>query len=118
MRGLHSHFLKLGVLANLGTMELQLLQQFNAAQPLFEAIVCPLSLGLKVPLLSQQVFNKALQVIGETPASCLVISGHDDYLAFATKFGMQTIKFTGYSQLMREFEALLVKDIPSFVLPQ
>jgi len=118
MRSLHGHFLKLGVLANLGTMELGLLTGFNASQSLFEAILSPLSLGLKAPLLSQEVFTKALQAVGEPPASCLVVSGHDDYLAFASSYGMQTIKFVGLGQLMQSLEALLAKDMPSFVIPK
>jgi FMN phosphatase YigB (HAD superfamily) len=117
MRGLHGHFLKLGVLANLGVMELGLLTEFNSSQSLFEAILSPLSLGLKTPLLSQQVFSKALEAISETPPSCLVVSGHDDYLAYASKYGMQTIKFVGLQQLTQSLGILLAKDMPSFVIP-
>jgi hypothetical protein len=115
MRGLHSHFIKLGVLGNLGKMELGMLQLFNTKQPLFEVIMSPLSLGLKQPLLSQEVFVKALQTIGEPPESCLAISGHEDYLAYATSFGMQTIRFAGIARLEQSLGEVLVKDIPSFV---
>jgi FMN phosphatase YigB (HAD superfamily) len=118
MRGLHGHFLKLGVLANLGVMELDLLMQFNASQSLFEVILSPLSLGIRAPLLSKQIFSKALQAIGETPATCLVVSGHDDYLAYASKYGMQTIKFVGLDQLTQSLVDLIAKDIPSFVIPK
>jgi FMN phosphatase YigB (HAD superfamily) len=118
MRSLHGHFLKLGVLANLGTMELGLLTGFNASQSLFEAILSPLSLGLKTPLLSQEVFTKALQAISEPPSSCLVVSGHDDYLAYAANYGMQAIKFVGLDPLIQSLEALLAKDMPSFVIPK
>ncbi len=117
MRGLHGHFLKLGVLANLGTMELNVLQHFNATQALFEVIISPLSLGLKTPLLSQQVFTKALQAIGEPPSSCLVVSGHDDYLSFASSHGMQTLRFTSFDQLIRSLGESLANDMPSFVIP-
>jgi hypothetical protein len=117
MRGLHSHFIKLGVLGNLGRMELGMLELFNTKQPLFEVIMSPLSLGLKQPLLSQEVFIKALQAIGEPPESCLVISGHEDYLAYASSFGMQSLRFAGIAQLEKSLGEVLVKDIPSFVGP-
>lgn len=117
MRGLHGHFLKLGVLANLGIMELELLQHFNKSQPLFEVVLSPLSLGLKAPLLSRQVFVKSLQAISEPPSTCLVVSGHDDYLQFASKYGMQTMRFTGLDQLIISLGELLAKDMPSFVIP-
>lgn len=117
MRGLHGHFLKLGVLANLGTMELQLLQHFNSTHSLFEVIISASSLGLKLPLLNEQVFSKALQAIGEPPASCLVVSGHEDYLSFASKYGMQTIRFTSFDKLIHSFGEILANDMPSFVIP-
>jgi FMN phosphatase YigB (HAD superfamily) len=117
MRGLHGHFLKLGVLANLGPMELGLLNQFNSSQSLFETITSPLSLGLKTPLHSQQVFDTALQAIAEPPSACLVVSGHDDYLTYASGYGMQTIKFNGLKLLVQSLGDLLAKDIPSFVIP-
>jgi FMN phosphatase YigB (HAD superfamily) len=117
MRSLHGHFLKLGILADLGTMEFRLLKEFDASQSLFEVILSPLSLGLKMPLLSQQVFTKALRSIGETPTSCLVVSGHDDYLAYASQCGMQTIKFIGFTELIRSLGGLLANDMPSFVIP-
>lgn len=117
MRNLHGHFIKLGILGNLGKMEIDLLNQFNEDQPLFEVILSPLSLGLDRPLLSKQVFVKALQEIGEPPSLSLVVSGHQDYLDFASKFGMQTIKFEGLPKLANELWKLLSKDIPSFVNP-
>lgn len=117
MRVLHGHFVKLGILGNLGRMELELLNNFNASQQLFEAILCPLSLDLAQPLLSKEVFDKALQTIGEPPASCLVISGHGEYLTFAKNYGMQTIKYAGLIELGHSLGQLLAKDIPSFVIP-
>jgi FMN phosphatase YigB (HAD superfamily) len=117
MRGLHGHFLKLGVLANLGKMELDFLRKFNTSQSVFEVILSPLSVNLKAPLLSEQVFTKALQAIGEPPASCVVVSGHPDYLAYASKHGMQTINFVGLDELVKSLGNLLAKDMPSFVIP-
>jgi len=114
-RALHGHFVKLGILGNLGFMELGLLYEFNSAQSLFEAIVSPLSLSLKRPLLSKEVFTKATQTVGETPDSCVAISGHDDYIAFASSFGMQTIKFTSLTQLADDLVRILAKDIPTSV---
>ncbi len=115
MRGLHGHFVKLGVLANLGSMELELLQKFNAKQQLFEVIVGPLSLGSSQQLLSTEVFNKTLQLVGEQPASSLVVSGHDDYLQFAASLGMVPVKFDGMANLSQTIEQLLAKDLPSSV---
>jgi FMN phosphatase YigB (HAD superfamily) len=116
MRALHGHFVKLGILGNLGFMELSLLYQLNSsAQPLFEAIVSPLSLSSPQSLLSQEVFNQASQTIGEVPGACVAVSGHDNYLAFASSFGMQTIKFTDLAQLEISLANLLAKDIPSSI---
>ncbi len=117
MQDLHGHFLKLGILANLGKMELGLLQQFNASQPLFEVILSPYAMGLKKPLINKQVFNKAIHAIGEQPSQCLVVSGHEDYLKFASRNGMQTIKYVGFEQLLQSLQDLLSKEMPSFVLP-
>jgi FMN phosphatase YigB (HAD superfamily) len=117
MRGLHGHFVKLGVLGNLGTMELDLLNKFNAKESLFEVVMSPLSIGSQSPLFSEEIFVKALQAIGEPPASCLLISGHEDYLDFADSFGMQTLKFAGLTNLRTSLADLLAKDIPSFVGP-
>lgn len=117
MRVLHGHFVKLGVLGNLGKMELELLNHFNASQQLFEVIMSPLSIPTPKPLLSRDVFGKALGTIDEQPGTCLVISGHDDYLSFASGYGMQTIKYAGLGELGHSLGQLLAKDIPSFVMP-
>jgi hypothetical protein len=63
MRELHGHFVKLGVLANLGVQEYAILTDFNARNQLFEVIAGPLPLRLRAPLLSQEVFAKTLQAI-------------------------------------------------------
>lgn len=117
MRGLHSHFLKLGVLGNLGRMELDLLNRFNTSQALFEVIMSPLAIGSNAPLLSEEVFGEALRAIGEPPESCLVISGHDDYLDCAASLEMQTVKFAGQANLRKALTEILSQEIPSFVGP-
>jgi FMN phosphatase YigB (HAD superfamily) len=117
MRGLHGHFLKLGIVANLGTMEVDFLNRFNAAQALFEVIASPLSLGTSQPLLSREVFTEACKLIREYPDACLAVSGHDDYLAFAAKMGMQTIPFTTMRDLYGKLIERLAKDTPSAVAP-
>lgn len=110
MRELHAHFVKLGVLANLGTQEYQLLTGFNQHSQLFEAIVSPYSLGMNVPLLSQEVFAAALQAIGEPPQSCLVVTGNDSYKKFAAGLGMVTMDFQGLPALRQTLEQELAKE--------
>jgi hypothetical protein len=117
LRSLHGHFLKIGILGNMGTMELDYLKRFEATHALLEAIVSPLSLGSAQPLLSPEVFGAALQAIGEQPDSCVAISGHDEYLAFAASHGLLTIKFEKMTQLMGTLTELLDRDTPSFVTP-
>src|SRR5579884_3816230 len=68
MRNLHAHFLKLGILANLGKQEYELLNEFNEHNNVFEVISSPLSQRTDATLLSQTVIAKALQDIGEPPA--------------------------------------------------
>lgn len=115
LRDLHGHFLKLGVFGNLGMMELGLLMGLNTDQPLLEFILSPLTLGIKMPLLSQPVFAKALQDIGEQPADCVVVSGHEDYLAFAAWYGMQTIRFTNFSEVRQILGTLIANDTPGSI---
>lgn len=117
MRSLHGHFLKLAIVANLGTSELDFLTEFNTAQSLFEAIVSPLSLGSGEPLLSREVFDPALKAIGEQPNTCIAVSGHDDYLTFAAGLGMQTVKFENMAQFEQTLTQLLQNDTPSYVNP-
>jgi FMN phosphatase YigB (HAD superfamily) len=113
MRNLHGHFVKLGVLANLGTQEYDLLTSFNTHNQVFEAIVGPLSLQSGAPLLSQEVFAQALQAIGEPPRSCLVVSGNPAYLAFAESLGISTVPFGGFPELQQNLEQLLSSELPS-----
>lgn len=112
MRGLHGHFLKLGILANLGPQEYELLTSFNNHNQLFEVIASPLQMGLSVPLLTQEVFAKALQVIGEPPRSCLVVSGHPEYLSFAESLGIAALPFEGLPKLQQTLDQILKKEIP------
>jgi FMN phosphatase YigB (HAD superfamily) len=110
MRELHAHFVKLGVLANLGTQEYRLLTSFNQHTQLFEAIVSPYSLGLNEPLLSQSVFAAALQAIGEPPQSCLAVTGNASYKKFAQDLGMVTMDFQGLPALRQTLEQELAKE--------
>jgi FMN phosphatase YigB (HAD superfamily) len=110
MRGLHGHFLKLGVLANLGTQEYTLLTELNNRYQLFEVITGPLPLALSEPLLSQSVFAQALQQIGEPPRNCLVVSGAVAYREFAESLGMSALPFEGFPKLRDSLEQLLAND--------
>jgi FMN phosphatase YigB (HAD superfamily) len=110
MRELHAHFVKLGVLADLGSQEYQLLNGFNQHNQLFEAIVSPYSLGMNVPLLSQEVFAAALQAIGEPPQSCLAVTGNDSYKRFAESLGIITMPFEGLPALRQTLEQELAKE--------
>lgn len=110
MRELHGHFVKLGVLANLGAQEYRLLSDFNQHNQLFEAIVSPYSLGLNTPLLSQEVFAAALQAIGEPPQSCLAVTGNESYKKFAESLGITTMQFQGLPSLRQILEQELAKE--------
>lgn len=110
MRELHGHFVKLGVLANLGTQEYKLLTDFNAHNQVFEVIASPLAFGLKLPLLSKEVFAKALQAIGEPPRSCLVVTGNQDYQRFAESLGMSSLPFEGMPKLRQDLEQALAAE--------
>ena len=112
MRNLHSHFVKLGVLANLGVQEYEVLTSFNNHNQLFEVITGPLVMHLKVPLLSQEVFANALQAIGEPPQSCLIVTGNSSYQQFAESLGIQTLQFAGLPNLQQILEQLLTSEVP------
>jgi FMN phosphatase YigB (HAD superfamily) len=107
MRGLHAHFVKVGVLANLGNQELQLLRQFNDRNQAFEVIGGPLAFNSASPLLSQQIFAQALQAIGEPPASCLVVSSNPAYLSFAESLNITPLKFEGFPKLSQSLEQMV-----------
>lgn len=112
LRNLHAHFVKVGVLANLGKQEYELLKRFNEQNELLEVIAGPLPLGLPTTLLSEDVFSAALNAIGEPPEASLVVSGNAEYLNFAANFGMQTIPFEGFPKLQQDLLALIDSEIP------
>jgi FMN phosphatase YigB (HAD superfamily) len=112
MRNLHSHFVKIGILANLGLQELDLLDTFNKHYQVFEVIASPLSLDTPAPLLSSDVYIKAMQQIGEPPQSCLLISGNLPYLEFAASLGLTTLQFEGLSKLQASLNQILSSEIP------
>lgn len=111
MRGLHGHFVKLGVLANLGPQEYALLTSFNNHNQLFEVITGPLYVQSPVPLLSQEMFEQALQAIGEPTRSCLVVSGNTPYLSFAESLGIATLPFEGFPKLKVSLDQLLTNEV-------
>lgn len=110
MRELHGHFVKLGVLANLGAQELQLLQNFNQRNQVFEVIGAPLAFRSDKPLLSNEIFAQTLQNIGEPPTSCLVVSGNQAYQEFAAGLGMTVLPFQGFPNLRSELNQILSSE--------
>ena len=112
MRNLHGHFVKLGVLANLGPQEYAILSEYNKQNQLFEVITGPLPLHLQVPLLSQDVFAQALQAIGEPPRSTMVVSGNAAYLQFAQSLGLGALSFAGLPNLQQTLEQILSSEVP------
>ncbi len=110
MHELHGRFVKLGVLANLGTREYEILTRFNAQNQVFEIIAGPLALRIRAPLLSQDVFTTALRAIGEPPASCLVVSGNQNYLQFAQSIGVRALPFAGLPNLRQTLDQLLASE--------
>lgn len=110
MRELHGHFVKLGVLANLGTQELELLQAFNERNQVFEVIGAPLAYHTDKPLLSPEVFAQTLQTIGEPPTSCLVVSGNPAYQQFAASLDMTVLPFQGFPALRDELNRILSSE--------
>ena len=113
MKELHTHFVKVGVLANLGHQEYDTLKQFNDANQIIEIVASPSSLGIKKPLLSQEVFSRAFESIGETADSCLYVSGNPYHLAFASVMGAHTLQFEGLGQLKTSIDQILSQDTPN-----
>jgi FMN phosphatase YigB (HAD superfamily) len=111
MRNLHSHFIKLGILANLGKSEFGLLEELNKHNQLFELIACPASLQIRQPLLTREVFVAALNLIGEPPANCLIVTGNLDYSNFANSLGINTVKFDGFPELTEYMNYLLTNNM-------
>jgi FMN phosphatase YigB (HAD superfamily) len=102
---LHGHFIKVGVLANLGRQEYAILADLQQQYDLFDTVTGPDKLGL--PLLSPEVFAKALQDLGEPPEDCMVISGSDAYIQFAQSLGLQTLRFEGFPKLVEAIKQQL-----------
>lgn len=102
---LHGHFLKVGVLANLGKQERQILEAIHQKYDLFDTITSVDSPDMS--LLSQATFSRALYDIGEPPESCVVVSGHQDYLVFAASVGMGIIKFEGFPSLQANIDQVI-----------
>ena len=113
MRNLHGHFLKLGMLANLGTQEYELLNSFNEHNQVFEVIASPLTFKIEQPFLSKEVFSQALQAIGEPLGNCMFVSGNLDYLEFASSLGMGVIQFEGFPKLKEYLDKLVTSELPS-----
>lgn len=111
MRNLHGHFVKLGVLANLGPQEFNLLTEYNTHNQLFEVIAGPFPMQLQLPLLNQEVFAKALQTIGEPPSSALVVSGNPYYLQFANSIGIATLQFQGFPVLENTLLQMVTTEV-------
>jgi FMN phosphatase YigB (HAD superfamily) len=111
LRELHGHFLKVGILANLGKQELEILNNFNQANQVLETIASPLSLNSELPLLSQDVFAQALHAIGEPPANCIAISSDPEYQHFASSLGMSVLPFQGFPHLREALDQRLAQDL-------
>ncbi len=105
MRNLHGHFLKLGMLANIGKQEYDILTGLNAQYQLFEVIVGSLNAGSTV--YTQEVFVKALQDIGEPPASCFVVTGDTAYQRFAESCGIPVMPFQGFPHLKQSLDHII-----------
>ncbi len=105
MRYLHGHFLKIGILANVGKQEQNLLSSFNEMHQLFESVTTSLDIGGSV--LSQEGFVQALQAIGEPPASCLVVTRNIEYQKFAEGYGISVLHFQDFPLLRKSLENLI-----------
>lgn len=102
---LHSHFIKVGILASLGAGEHKILSDLDVKYKLFENITDTYSLGL--PLLSKEVFIQALRGIGEPKDSCTIVTGHQDFAEFAKTLGINTISYAGFPSLTQTITKLL-----------
>lgn len=111
MREMHEHFLKLGVLANLGVQEYKLLVDFNNTHQVLEVIAGPTPFHSDAPLLSQDIFSQALHAIGEPPTSCLAVSGNESYRHFAESLGMKVLPFEGAPKLRDSILQIIASDL-------
>ena len=113
MQDLHGHFVKIGILGNLGPQEYDVLKNFNDKIKIIDIIASPFSLKMQQPLLEKEVFSKALQSIGETADSCLYVSGNNYHLAFAKAMGLQVLQFEGLGVLESSLNNMIAEEIPS-----
>ncbi len=102
---LHQHFLKLGVMGNFGKQEYEVLSEVDQQYKQFEVITGPFKTG--APLLSEDTFASALQALGEPPANCLLISGHQDYLDYAKSLGIEVMAYQGFPKLKEAITPIL-----------
>ncbi len=113
MQDLHGHFVKIGILGNLGPQEYDVLKNFNDKNKIIDIIASPYSLKIQQTLLEREVFNKALQSIGETAESCLYVSGNPYHLAFAKAMGLQVLHFEGLGVLESNLNKMIAEEIPN-----
>lgn len=106
-RYLHGHFLKLGMLANVGNQERELLNNLNAQYGLFEVMILSIDMGESI--YGKESFLNALSSIGEPPDSCLVVTGHDEYQHFAESCGIKVLRFEGFEKMQTSITQLIGK---------
>lgn len=105
---LHSHFIKVGILASVGQPESKLLHTLDSKYMLFENITDTYTLGSQ--LLTKEVFVEAFRGIGEPRDSCLIVTGNDAYQKFAEKFGIKTLRYSGFPNLKTIVANILEAD--------
>jgi hypothetical protein len=99
VQNLRGQFIKVGILANLGADEFDLLAKYTLANNVFDTVVCPISLATPEPLLSKGVFESALKAIAEVPEQTMIISGNPYMIQFAASFNIYTMHFEGLNKL-------------------
>lgn len=104
-QNLHNHFVKVGILADMGKHEHGILTKLNNEYKLFENISSSYSLGHQI--LDSQVFAKVLQAVGEPIEFCLIVTGNTEYIDFAEKLGFKTIKYVRMPDLIKSVNELL-----------
>ncbi len=102
---LHSHFLKVSMMADVGWREYELLKDLNKKHQLFEAITVSLDMGESI--LNKGAFVQALQAIGEPPASCLVITNNETYQQVAESYGLRVLGFDDVPTFAQEVAQLI-----------
>ena len=105
---LHMHFLKVILAGNFGEQEKKLLETFNNETKQFDSIITPANYGEL--LTSNKFFEGMLNEIGEPPQNCILISGHEDYINFASSIGMVTYLYTDYRSFFKEIHSVFNLD--------